>query len=306
MAFDAKRSAPSGRFLLEVGQSRAAYLKSFSGFAYEGEVGVHDHGPDNMQTKQLTTYKFSPAKAKVGLNQSGEMAEWIRASFKKQYIQKSGAFIAGDFDYKETHRMEFQNALMTEIAFCKLDASTKELGYMDVTFDAEDVTHIKGTGVDIRGDYNTAGKQWMPHMFRVEIAGLEDACKRIATVDPITFKQSVTPDAVGPIRIFSKHPSKVTVGDLKFSLSAADSQPWSEWADKWFRQGHCLASDHKDGAIVFLDGAGKDIGRIDIKQLGLKKFEHPEHTANAETIKRITVECYCEQLDIMFDGGSQR
>jgi len=305
MAFDPKRTATTGRFLLEVGSSRASFLKSFSGFAFEGEHAKHDSAPENFQTKQLTTFKYSDAKAKIGMNQSGELADWIKASFKKQYMTKSGAFTAGNFDYKATHRIEFRDALMKEIAFPKLEGNSKEAGYMDITFQAEDVQHLKANGEDIKGDYNTSAKMWQPWMFRLEVAGLEDACKRVASIDPLTFKQSVVRDDIGPLRIATIHPAKVELGNLKCTFSAADAEPWAQWADAWFRQGKCLTSDHKDGAIVFLGPGGDDIGRIELKQLGLIKFDAGEHTANAETVKRITVEMYLQEAEITFDSKSQ-
>jgi len=305
MAFDPKRTATSGRFLLEVGDSRAAFLKTFNGFAFEGEHAKHDHGPDNFQTKQLTTFKYSDAKAKIGMNQSGELAEWIKASFKKMCMVKSGAFTAANFDYKATHRIEFQRALMKEIAFPKLEGNSKEAGYMDITFQAEDVQHLKANGEDIKGDYNTSSKMWQPWMFRLEVAGLDDACKRVASIDPLTFKQSVVRDDIGPMRIATIHAAKVELGNLKCTFSAADAEPWAQWADAWFRQGKCLTSDHKDGAIVFLGPGGDDIGRIELKQLGLIKYDPGEHTANAETVKRITVEMYLQEAEINFDSKSQ-
>jgi len=305
MAFDPKRTSTTGRFLLEVGNSRAAYLKSFSGFAFEGEHAKHDHGPENYQTKQLTTFKYSPAKASIGMNQSGEMADWIRASFKKQYMTKSGAFTAANFDYKATHRIEFRDALMQEIAFPKLEGSSKEAGYMSLTFVAEDVQHLKGGGETIQGDYNTSAKMWQPWMFRVEIAGLEDASRRVASVDPLTFKQATVRDDIGPLRIPTIHPAKVELGNVKLMFSAADSEPWAQWADAWFRQGKCLTSDHKDGAIIFMSPGGEDIGRVELKQLGLIKYDPGEHTANAETVKRVTVEMYVQEMEINFDAKSQ-
>ena len=185
MAFDAKRSATTGRFLLEVGSSRASTLKSFSGFAFEGEHAKMDLGPENFQAKHLTTFKYSDAKAKIGMNQTGDMAEWIIASFKKQCMVKSGAFTAANFDYKATHRIEFRDALMKEIAFPKLEGNSKEAGNMDITFQAEDVQHLKANGEDIKGDYNTSAPRWQPWMFRLEIAGLEDACRRVASIDHV-------------------------------------------------------------------------------------------------------------------------
>lgn len=304
MAFDPKRTATSGRFLLNVGNTSAAFLKSFSGFDFEGEHAKHDLGPENFQTKQLTTFKYSDAKAKIGMNQTGELAEWIRASIKKQYLTKEGSFIAADFDYQATHEIKFQGALIKEIAFPKLEGNNKEGGYMDLTFAAEDVQHLKAGGESIKGQYNTAHKMWYPWMFRVEVAGLEDACKRVASVDPLTFKQAVVRDDIGPHRISTIHPAKLEIGNLKMTLSAADAEPWALWADSWFRQGKCAAGDHKDGAIYFLDASGKDIGHIELKQMGLIKFSQGEHTANAETVKRITVELYIEEADIIYGGGS--
>jgi hypothetical protein len=302
MAFDPKRTGTSGRFLLRVGSSSAAFLKSFSGFAYESEVAKHDLGPDNFQVKQASTFKYSPAKAKIGMNQAGEMADWIRASFKKQYMTKSGEFVAANFDYCATHRIEFRDALMQEIALPKLEGNSKEPGYMDVTFVAEDVQHLKAGGEKIQGEFNTTAKAWQPHMFRVEIAGLEDACKRVASVDPITFKQATVRDEIGMHRIHTIHPCKVELGNIKMTLSAADAEPWAQWADAWFRQGKCLTSDHKDGGIYFMDPTGKDIGHVELKQLGLAKFDAGEHTANAETVKRVTVELYVQEIEMVFSS----
>jgi len=302
MAFDPKRSAASGRFLLEIGNSRAAYLKSFSGLAYEGEQTKHDHGSENFRTRQLSTFKYSDAKCKIGMNQGGELMEWIRASFKRQCMVKSGAFTAANFDYKATHRIDFRDCLVKEIALPKLDATSKEAAYLDLTFQAEDVTHTKANGEDIKGDYNTTAKQHQPNMFRLEVAGLEDACKRVSTIDPITCKQAVVVDAVGPQRINSIHAANLDLGTVKCSISAADAEPWALWADAWFRQGKCLAGDHKQGAIVFLGPGGDDIGRVELKDLGLIKFDHGERTANAENVARFTVEMYVQEVEIIFDA----
>jgi hypothetical protein len=287
--------------LLRVGSSSAAFLKSFSGFDYESEVAKHDLAADNFQVKQASTYKYSPAKAKIGMNQAGEMAEWIRASFKKKYMTKSGEFVAANFDYEETHRITFQDALMQEIALPKLEGNSKEPGYMDITFLAEDVQHLKGKGDKIQGEFNTNAKECQPHMFRVEVAGLEDACKRVASVDPITFKQATVRDEIGIHRIHALVPAKVELGNIKMTLSAADAPAWAEWADAWFRQGKCLTSDHKDGAIYFMDPTGKDIGHVELKQLGLAKFSAGEHTANSEAVKRVTVELYVQEIEMMFN-----
>jgi hypothetical protein len=302
MAFDPKRSATSGRFVLEVQGSRVAYLKQFDGLAYEADIGTHDHGPLNMQTKHMTNYKYTPAKATIGLAMGKEMYTWIRQSFARDYAVKDGAFIAGDFNYKATHRLDFYGALITSVGVPKLDGASKDPGYLEVEFEAENVVHSKANGEDIRGDYGVKNKAWLPSMFAFELAGLEDASKRVATIDAFTWKQTVVPDQIGSQRIFTKHPAKITVPDLKLSISAADSEPWRAWAEDWFLRGKSLAGDHKDGSIRFLAPDMKqEIGRIDLKTVGLKKFADDPHTANAEKIKRINVELYVEEMEFHMD-----
>jgi len=298
MAFDPKRSASSGRFVLEVGDSRVAFLKEFSGLNYEADLATHDHGPMNMQTKHMTNFKFTPGKASIGMSMGKEMHNWIKSSFRKEYATKNGAFIAGDFNYKATHRVEFINALITKVGVQKLSGDDKSACYFDVEFEAENVFHSDAGGEDIQGNYKTKAKAWLASCFRFELAGLEESCKRVASIDAFEWKQSIVSDAIGEQRIFTKHPAKVTVPDLKLAISSADQKPWAEWAKKWFLEGKSLADDHKDGAIVFLAPDMKtELGRITLKGCGLKSFGDDAHKANAETIKRFNVSLYVEEMD---------
>jgi hypothetical protein len=302
MAFDPKRSATAGRFCLDIDNTRVAYLKKFDGLAMEADVGPHDHGALNMQTKQMTNYKYTPAKATIGLAMGKGMYTWIRDSFARNYATKDGAFIAGDFNYKATHRIDFYNALITSVGVPKLDGSSKEIGCFELEWEAENVIHSKANGEAITADYGVKQKAWLPSMFSFELSGLEEACKRVATIDAFTWKQSVVADQIGSQRVFTKHPAKVTVPDLKVSFSAADSEAWRQWAQDWFIGGKCLATDHKHGVINFLSPDMKTvIGHIDLKQVGLKKFTDDPHEANAEKIKRVNVELYVEEMEFFMD-----
>jgi hypothetical protein len=300
MAFDPKRSATLGRFVLELEGAHCAGLKSIQGGEYEADVATLDHGPLNMQTKHMANFKIADFKAKMGIAQTGAMYKWIQQSFRKDYATKSGAVIAGDFNYKATHRVDFINALITEVTVPACDGSSKEAAYMDVSWAAEDVRHTPGGGVDIKADYGTKQKTWVPSMFKFELAGLEDACKRVSKIDSFTWKQSVTMDQIGAMRIPTKHPAKVTVPEVKLTISAADHEPWRQWAEDWFLNGKCLAGDHKNGAITFLSPDMKtDIGRIELKQCGLKKVSNAPLEANKEEINRFTVELYVEEMDFV-------
>jgi len=298
MAFDPKRSATSGNFLLEIGDSRCSYLKSFSGLAYEADIANHEHGAELFQTKNMANFKYSNAKASIGMSMGKEMNEWIRSSFKKEFMSKHGAFVAGDFNFKETRRVEFTDALICSIGLPKLDGADKNPCYFDIEFEAETVKHVKGTGADIRGNYGTKAKAWLASCFKFELAGLEEYCKRVATIDAMQLKQTNKADEIGEKRIYTKHPCKLVVPDIKLSISSADQEPWAQWAEAWFLGGKSLAADHKDGAITYLaPDMTTVLGTLELKNCGLKKFADEDYTANSDKIKRFTVELYAEEMD---------
>jgi len=305
MAFDPKRSATTGRFALELEGYHCAYIREISGGEAEADIATHDHGPMNMQTKQMANFKFTPIKAKVGVAQGGVMNDWIAASFNRQYATKSGAIIAGDFNYKATHRIDFINALISTVTIPTLDGSSKEAAYIDVEWESENVLHTPGGGEDIKGDYGTKQKQWTPSMFKFDLAGLSDACKRVSKIDSFSWKQKVATDNIGAQRIMTKHPAAVTVPEVKITLSAADFEPWRAWAQAWFQDGKCTHEYHKDGTITFLSpDMATEIGHIELKQCGLKKVTAPPLKANSEEISRVVVELFVEEMKFSMSGGA--
>lgn len=297
---DFDRSITSGRFVLEIDNARVAFLKKFEGLAFEADIVQHDSGPMNMQTKHVANFKYTPGKATIGAAMGKGMYTWIQQSFRKQYATKSGAFIAGDFNYKATHRIDFMNALITEVTMPAFSGDSKEAAYIDVSFETEMVRHTKGGGEDIRSDYGVKQKAWQCSNFRFDLGDLPT--KRVAKIDSFTWKQAVVADQIGHLREYTKHPANVKVPDLKVSISSADEGPWADWAKSWFTDGNHLASDHKAGAIVFLGPNMKDeIGRVELKGVGLKKFSHAANEANSEKIKRFDVELYVEEMDFIMN-----
>ena len=155
----------------------------------------------------------------------------------------------------------------------------------------------KGGGEDIRAKIGQSQKQWLCSNFKVEIGDLP--CARVASVDSFTWKCSIAPDQVGIFREPTKHPAKVTVPDLKLSISMADHQPWADAARKWFVDGFHEESNEMDGQILFLPpnmDQGKPLGEITLMNVGFKKFSKDDLEANSEKIARFSVELYVEKM----------
>ncbi len=290
-----QRSHTAGRFSLDVDGYNVGFLKKFSGMAMEADIVANDLGPDNVQKKHVSNIKWTPGKATVGIGMGKGMYDWIQAAFDKGYLTKNGAFTSADFNYKAMSRLDFMNALITSVTVPKLDGASKDAAYFDVEFEAEQVRWSKGGQEDIRGKIGPKQKAWLCSNFRVEIGGLP--CSRVATVDSFTWKCSVSADQIGIFREPTKHPAKVTVPEIKLTISSADHDAWAQAAKKWFIDGHHLESDEMHGRIVFLDpNMSDELGEVELQNVGFKKFSDEDNEANSEKIKRFAVELYVEKM----------
>jgi hypothetical protein len=290
-----QRTYTGGRFALDVAGENAGFLKKFSGLAMEADIVSNDLGPENIQKKHVANIKWTPGKATIGIGMGNEMYQWIKAAFDKGYQTKSGALTAADFNYKAMSVQEFKDALITAVTVPKLDGGSKDAAYFDVEFEAEQVRWSKGGGEDIRGKVGPKQKAWLCSNFRVELGSLP--CNRISAVDSFTWKCAVAADQIGIHREPTKHPAKVTVPDVKLSISMADYQAWADAAKKWFVDGQHLEENEMQGRIVFLNPNMKDeIGEIELMNCGFKKFSKDDLEANSEKIARFNVELYVEKM----------
>lgn len=281
--------------MLEVDGTPIGYLKKFSGLDMEGDIVTNDLGPDNIQMKNMSNIKWTPAKCTVGIGMAQKLWGWMQAAFDKAFVTYSGAFVVADFDGKAQSRATFMNALITSITVPKLDGSSKEAGYFDIEFEPDSVRWEKEKGDAITAPASGKQKSWLCCNFLVEIDGLP--CQRVASVDAFTWKCGVVPNAIGMFREATKHPAKVTVPDLKLSISYADYPAWSERAKRWFIDGNHVQNNHLHGRIAFLAPNMKDeLGEITLDGVGFKKFSQESSEANAEKIKRFSVELYVETM----------
>jgi hypothetical protein len=290
-----QRTYTAGRFILEIDASRVAMIKKLEGLGMEADIVANDMGPDNMQAKHVANIKWTPCKVTIGAGMGKGMYEWIKASFDKKYSTRNGSLTAADFDYKAQSLLTFQNALITSVNIGKLDGSSKDALYFDIEFEVEQARWAKGDGNVIKGDYGTKQKAWLASNFRFTMGALP--CNRVATVDAMTWKQSVAMDQIGINREPTKHPAKVVVPDVKVSVSMADYEPWANAAKAWFIDGKHLSENEMNGSVELLGPNVSDvIGTIHLMQCGFKKFSKQTFEANSEKVARFDVEFYCEQM----------
>jgi hypothetical protein len=79
--------------------------------------------------------------------------QWIQDLLNHKYLRKHGALIDADYRYVERSRLDFVNALITEVGFPALDAASKAACRMTVKFAPEYTRMQKANGAASRNPY---------------------------------------------------------------------------------------------------------------------------------------------------------
>ncbi len=283
-----------GRLMLDINGENAAFVKKFSGFAMEADIVSNDLGPDNVQKKHVAKTRWTPARATIGIGMGKECYQWIKAAFEKGTSPGAGRSRWPTSTTKRCAVQTFRDALITSVTVPRLDGSSKDAAYFDVEFEAEQVRFSPGGG-EVIGKAGPKQKPWRGSNFRVDMGGLP--CGRVASVDSFTWKCAVASDDLGIFREPTRHPAKVTVPDIKLSISMADYAAWADAARKWFLDGQHLEDNEMQGSITFLDPNMTDeIGGIDLINCGFKKFSQDDFDGNSDKAARFNVELYVEKM----------
>jgi hypothetical protein len=243
-----------------------------------------------------------------GAGMSNACYQWIRASFDHLYLRKSGAIIAADYNNREIGRLEFANALITEIGMPALDAASKDAAKMTIViaqghgaggFDPKGTPiavlppSLQPNSAPAGGSSDGVGigttlhegpakqKQWMPSNFRLKIDGLEQDCMRVNKIEPITIH--------------------LHVGDtpsLGIHLPPAHADGFYKWYENAVLRGQ---GTPKSGSLEYLAGdLSQALFTLTFAQLGIFKLTPDKMEAGSESIRRVKVEMYCERVHFGF------
>lgn len=297
-------AAPSGRsygagiFALQLdGAKELGYLSSVEGGDASGEV-VHEVGSAGYyQKKHIGNVKYGDITMEFGMGMSKSVFDWISATLtgNRDQERKSGAVIAADFNYQAKSRREFSNALITEIGFPAMDASSKDAAFITLKLAPELTVDVAASG-KLQSPTQQKQKLWLPANFRFDMKGLPTG--RVSKIDALTIKQTVVTDDIGDRRDYAKEPGKLEFPNLVLTLPEADAQPWYDFFKSFVLEGNNTDEEERTAQLTYLAQNLKDeLGRLDFSNVGIFKISSEKAESASETIKRVKVELYCERIE---------
>jgi hypothetical protein len=293
-----KRSFASlSHLALELEGQPASLLESVEGGNAFTEVLLEPPGPDLIQRKRPGPVKFEDIVIQVPLGGNPKLlTNWITETLTKGPIPRNGALLYADFNNTEIRRLEFFNALLTEVSFPALDGASKDAASITLRITPQ-TTHLSGgKGKALQAPGNKS-KPALRSNFRFNVQGLENACKNIFQVDSIVAKRPMAKLAAGQEKFRQPGSGSGVLGcsTVNLTLPVADAGPFYNWFDDVALKGN--PAGERAGLLEWLSGDLNTVmGALLFGGLGIVRIVHDSTEANSDKIQTIHVEMYCETM----------
>lgn len=289
-AADTSRSYTSGRFVLNLGGMDAGFLMSVEGGnqTATGPVGA------GSVTKEIKQVQYDDIAIRFGNEVSHELYDWMKSSMESG-TRKDGSIVALDFQNTPREEREFRRALISEIDLPKLSGASKEPILIGLKITPEMVRTSPSSGA-AKVDSAANVKPFLGGNFRLQITGLDDACKRVESVEAMTIKQKVIKNDVGAARISNSGASGAAVSNLIVTLPEMAVKGFMDW-QKSTVQGGDRGGSLKAGTLEYLaPDLKKSLFTIAFTGLGLAKLTPDKTEAHGDGIHRVTVEMAVQKV----------
>jgi len=174
-----QRTYATAKYGLELDGAGAGWVQSATGGNATSDVIEEKVGTDHVVKKHLAGVKYEDIVIDCGAGMSKSFYSWISDTFDFKFARKDGSLVTTDYNFNEVSRLNFFHALIREIAFPKLDASSKDAAKLTVKFAPEYTRFATGSGKapSLQKHDSSVQKKWLPSNFRLTIDGVD--CKYV-------------------------------------------------------------------------------------------------------------------------------
>lgn len=291
---------------MDLGGSFAGWISSIEGGQATADVVVEKLGGELIQKKHIAGVKYEDITVTCGTSMSKAFYDWIQASLDFKHTRNHGAIIMADFDQKEVSRLNFFEALVTEVGFPALDAASKDAAKMTVKFSPEYTRMIPKTGSAIQAPIGKGEqKKWSPANFRLKIDGLDTPCAHVNKVEALTIKQKVVEDPSGELRDYPKLPASIEYPNLVVTFAESHADDIYKWHEDFVINGNNTEDKEKGGTLEYLSADRKSVlFTLTFSNLGIFKLTPDKAESGSENVRRVKAEMYCEQVTWKAGGGA--
>ena len=303
-----QRAYSAAHYVLELdGKKDIGLIRSVDGGGVKSEIMTYHMGHTHELWRQIGKPKYEDLKLEFSMSFSDEFYNWIKFFFEGKIERRNGAIVAGDFHYKERARREFQEAMISEITFPKLDGSDKNACYMQATIAPETLRFAPGSGNDIQAQIGQLNqKLWTASNFRLTLdgGGLNDSTGRVTKIDSFTIKQTVQEYHMGNRRDPLRLPGILEFPNITFYVPESDSKPFTDHFTKYAMSGTKQLLPRITGAIEMQDNAASELCRVELAGIDIANISADKSEAGSDKIKEVKVEITVESMSFKYQASA--
>lgn len=290
------RAYSAAHFLLELDQSEnAGFIRAVEGGGIRSDIVTYRSGDSNAILRQQGSPRYEDLKMQVGMSMSKSFYLWIEGFVSGQVLRKSGAIVAGDFQYKERARRTFRDAIISELTLPKFDAADRTPCYLGVTLAPERIDFSPGSAIDLPRQVGTKQKLWSPNKFSFSIDGFEEATRRTMKVDSFSIRQQIHEYRSGEFKDPLRVPGRVEMPNVAFYIPESDAGPLVAHFAGSVVAGR-RAPGRMTGHLTAHDNDGNTLVTIDLLGLEIASIGPDKSDATSQEIKQVRVEVATEGM----------
>jgi len=284
-----------GYYALELDGIMVGWLFSAEGGTATGIVVNEKIGPDRVIKKHIAGIRYEDITVTCGTGMTKGFYEWLKDTLNKRNPRKNGAIIQADSNGKEVSRLNFTNAMITQIIFPAPDAASKDAIKMTITITPQYTQQVQGSGKAL-GQPMVVQKKWIGSNFRLTIAGLDTT--KVNKIDTLVFKQAAATDAMGSARDSTQIPIQQEIPNLVITLPEVSAQTFRNWYGDFVIKGNNGDAVEKNGTLEYLSPNFQETYfTLTFRHIGI--FRLAPQVGDGDTIRRLKAEMYVE--DMAFD-----
>lgn len=292
------RSYAAAKYALELDGVAAGWIHSFEGGNVRGVVSEIPLASNPLVKKHLGNVRYEPVTIVCGTGNKGVL-DWIRSFLSGEFQRKNGALVFADQNYKIVERLEFQDALITEVGIPAMDgAAAKEPFRLTVKFAPEFTRLLAGSGKQVNQPADTK-QATLSSNFRLRIKGLEDDCKYTQRVEPLTIRRKTPTESYGEVRVAQIEPGKIGYSNLVFTVPGAHAGSIMKWQEDFVIRGNNGDAQERPGVLELLSpNLLAVLFTLNFGNLGIITAAPLPAATGADAVRKVKVEMYFERMDI--------
>jgi hypothetical protein len=235
--------------------------------------------------------------------------QWVAASLNKKPERRNGALVGYDFNYCERSRRSFFGALISEIGFPALDATSKNAAAITIKLTPEWIKWTKGDGSKLSGgqapDQMAKQKKWLTSNFSFALERFKGGgTLRKVKLEAFTVKQNVIDNPVGYEKHSRKEVGRLELPSIVVTFPESDVDDWMQWYDKGIAKGD-RRDQYTTGAITYYASDNTtELMRIELAGVSLLSLEIDKYEAHKEAIAQAKATLNVEQLTLKPGKGT--